>query len=842
MRTQILLKNAILMTIMCLAIITILLVWPGKIWKETYQTNLFQEPYMLTEEVTLEKNVMQEFLPEYEHLNEINIFLTKQTIVDGAFQFRLYDKDLNLLWEVERRFSDFIDQKSGNDIFTYQFFVDMQLYQGQPYYYTVNYVDSTFRVLYIDRDTEVLQGNGTLYYDLQEIPDSSMISNYSYTKDLDSKDVILIDFIVSSIGILMYAFLMVLLRNRYRNKIVYLDDYIGSVLKVLSCLILIISSYFILYKRIFGGELLDLIVYETGVFVLCLYLFFLSLSIRINSIKSIRSFVKRNIANYLQIISFSMCILACIEFVNAGSNYAQGIATRKLAIYFAFAILFKFSVWRRKLTYVFASLYSMAGMIGLFFLMKQFEIGTELYETKLRTYIMLLAWIFVIVLSAYELLNKKMQRSISAWIILGLFFSCLMIFRNSYSWVYMIVLPFGIFYFHPDNQEENISYLRNISNSVILSFSWITVQALLHRPFHYYLYVRYPGMFTTVTVTSVYLAMVFAICFAKVFSGIANKKKIIEFFPNIVMVGIVSGFQVMTLSRTGLLTCFIVGVISIFIFMITNKKISLSKVTTTLMITILIIISSIPMVYTITRVVPAIKNDPIVYEGEQFVESIVKGEKLDSKRYITVERFLGLTTERIFGKQDLSAVTESGKTIEEVLENIDNPGETSLEEEGVVVGEKGITYIDSYGDEYTIETMEYSNGRLDIFKNYVNNLNLEGHDAVGLTLPDGTTIMHAHNSFIQMAYDCGIITGLIFIGLYIYFGVRTIIFYYHTKKIDFISIMPMMIFATFGISSMVEYVFRPTIPLGFLFLLVIKPLTIKLPMYDRKKSEKKIKS
>ncbi|MDD3206312.1 MAG: hypothetical protein PHS74_11370, partial [Lachnospiraceae bacterium] len=129
----------------------------------------------------------------------------------------------------------------------------------------------------------------------------------------------------------------------------------------------------------------------------------------------------------------------------------------------------------------------------------------------------------------------------------------------------------------------------------------------------------------------------------------------------------------------------------------------------------------------------------------------------------------------------------------------------------------------------------YSNGRLDIYKKYLSNLNLTGHATIGLPQEDGTIVVHAHNSFIQMAYDCGIITGIVFFVLYIVFGFRSVWYYQRRKDIDKYAMLPVIIFAAFGISSMVEYVFRPTIPLGFVFLLMLAPLII-----SPKKCEKKL--
>ena len=57
------------------------------------------------------------------------------------------------------------------------------------------------------------------------------------------------------------------------------------------------------------------------------------------------------------------------------------------------------------------------------------------------------------------------------------------------------------------------------------------------------------------------------------------------------------------------------------------------------------------------------------------------------------------------------------------------------------------------------KTEEYANGRMDIFRAYIGQLNLAGHDDMGAVLPNGELAVHAHNIYLQVAYDHGLIVG-----------------------------------------------------------------------------------
>mgnify|MGYP006922442532 CR=1 FL=1 len=79
------------------------------------------------------------------------------------------------------------------------------------------------------------------------------------------------------------------------------------------------------------------------------------------------------------------------------------------------------------------------------------------------------------------------------------------------------------------------------------------------------------------------------------------------------------------------------------------------------------------------------------------------------------------------------------------------------------------------------KTEEYANGRMDIFRAYLEQLNLTGHEEMGAILPNGELAVHAHNIYLQVAYDHGIVVGVVFLFVGAAAFVQGCIFYKKRK-------------------------------------------------------------
>jgi len=824
LKSKIKIRTLLIYIILLAALSGILLIYPGRmLHNNAISSTPEDESGVQSSIIDIENSVMQEFYPEQEFIKAISIKINSLGQEGGLFYFNLYDKDLNKLCQTAQRFRVEGDQNS----LYYRFPVSISVLPGEPYYYTLDFKDATFSASYSEQNTA--QENGRTYYSLKEIPGYTITSIYEYEQPLDGKQIGLYILGIIIIAVIMIAIVATVpIRD---NKKRLMEPFLSIKILMLGWVIalLLYAIYQVGYKKVFTYSPIDIIVLLFGSLVFAIMMVYGIIQYRPKGLEFYWTTIKKNGIHYIQSIVWSMAILACIDFVNAGSNYAQGLALREMCSWFGLAMLVQLiPAVLKKIRYILISIFYMVGMtIAGYYYMLPFVKGEEAYETAIRTILMIAIWLILTLTTIIEIIIKRPRFSWRNLALTGLFFICLLLFRRSNVWELAVVIPFTVFIIRTALWDKNEILLNNIGNGIILSFFISTCDALLHRPFHYYLMIRYSGVFTTVTVTSVYLGLVFTIGVVRLFGKLQKSTKFSNIWMELSFIGIVSGYQFLTLSRTGILTCAGVFTIAILIHLFfSQKKLSKKYLLVTFQV-ICSILVCVPMVFSMTRMIPAIVNDPKTYEIEIFLDSITKGEPINSARYITVERFLGLSTERILGRSISEENEETKGDIPEVVTvNIPQMETTNTEtvDTETVDTETADTETETVSSELSTVSSEYSNGRFDIFRNYLDNLNLEGHDAVGLTLEDGTTIIHAHNSFIQMAYDCGILTGFIFIVLYIMLGFRSIKYYLFTFKTDKNAMMPMLIFAAFGIASMVEYVFRPTIPLGFVFIAMLAPL------------------
>ena len=138
-------------------------------------------------------------------------------------------------------------------------------------------------------------------------------------------------------------------------------------------------------------------------------------------------------------------------------------------------------------------------------------------------------------------------------------------------------------------------------------------------------------------------------------------------------------------------------------------------------------------------------------------------------------------------------------------------------------------YAENSGDlpEDMQDEGDYSNGRTAIFRSYFEQLNMTGHDEMGATLPDGEIAVHAHNIYLQVAYDHGIGVGILFVIFGVASFVCAVVFYMKKKETVACAALPMVVILSFAIAGMVEWIFHLSSPGGLVLMLVLTPLLYK---------------
>ena len=215
------------------------------------------------------------------------------------------------------------------------------------------------------------------------------------------------------------------------------------------------------------------------------------------------------------------------------------------------------------------------------------------------------------------------------------------------------------------------------------------------------------------------------------------------------------------------------------------------------------------MTYSRIRLLPALYNDPYLYEIEDSASAIHKDDPKDSDAYMSVSYFKYVIENKLLS--DASELTEQTELFCNAV-----TGKPSVKNDVLVA---------SAQDEAGMSDAEdFSNGRLEIFRSYMDNWNATGHTEMGVLLPDGSISVHAHNTYLQVIHDHGLIVGIYFLC----FGAGSIclMFAYAIKKIreDAYAVLPLAVMLGFCVAGLVEWLFHPCNPLGFSAMALLAPL------------------
>ncbi|MDE7043419.1 MAG: hypothetical protein K2O97_00060 [Acetatifactor sp.] len=165
----------------------------------------------------------------------------------------------------------------------------------------------------------------------------------------------------------------------------------------------------------------------------------------------------------------------------------------------------------------------------------------------------------------------------------------------------------------------------------------------------------------------------------------------------------------------------------------------------------------LPAVYACVRYLPTILHHPIWFEGEYNAETSVHSyDPWDSDRYISFGTAMRENVGRMLQVVGIDLFAEDGR--------ISFRTPTVLTVHAAEPGEPG----SSPDNPFSFEETDFGSSisiRRTIYYFYITHLNLRGHskDVSGFYMTDGYYYEHAHNMFLQFAFDYGIIAGGLFL-------------------------------------------------------------------------------
>lgn len=568
-------------------------------------------------------------------------------------------------------------------------------------------------------------------------------------------------------------------------------------------------------RDLFGGKADDKAVYAFSIVLTAVFFTWVIFAKRPEKESvSVRKLLQERGMDYLQAAAFAGVLLGGIHYMNALYQFWQDLASREV-LFWAGLLLLTMGAAGHVLhrgSAVWLAVSVPAGL-GYYFYQKARLTGEQAQQAlhTLRWDIAVCVVAGLVLLSLlYKIRHKtfafeRVNRIYAA--VLLVFLALLVVFRNKRGWPVYLAVVFILFYLFFLGWEKRERLLQNFCGGIVLNFALATIFCMARRPFRAWVYSRYNFVFHTVTITATYLTLVVCALTVRLLHKLKEGKRLTDLWVTLLLYGLSVSFLFLTLSRTGYLAVIaMTAVLLPFVTFVVYRQ-GWGAFLKNVFCMAAAVILCVPVAYTSVRLLPAVYNDPYIYEVEESSAAIHKDDPKDSNAYMSVSYFKYVMENKLFA--DASSEREEAGELLLCLQ----------EKPYVRPGGRLVASAEDTGLEE-----DFSNGRIEIFKSYIREWNLTGHEEMGVLLPDGTLSVHAHNTYLQVIHDHGLITGI----AYLLFGLISVcmMFVYAVKRIgrEEYAVLPLSIFIGFAVASLVEWLFHPCNPMGFSVMVIFAPL------------------
>jgi len=799
-----------------ISVLVVICIFPLKLIRYGYTAKSDEIMVSESDPISVEYNMTQMFDGVGGELKSVDLYVCND-MSNQIITFRLYDYNHEQIYEQFYTVpNDFIAPDFVHIPIRYE------MEEGQEYSFIVEGLTADLYAAYEDRATTTSPINYFMAYGGAEVPEYSLIVRYNFACPFSWWQILL------SVAILAFiCFISWFVLGKIGDKEISVKKTAQIVVNPIVIIAALSCAYVIQIKKIFGIDTKNNLFLIMGIWMLLALIFYIVNFTRISIPDNLYDKLKAvPIGRTIRVISIATVLWYCYEYMNGLYDIFHYYSTAKLFIAFGFVL---FSTYRRKeVLNIFNAIWLVIGPIAGYIVYKP-QIGVELYEELYRYYgwlVLLGGFVVINIIYSIVMIARKQIRpkKINLWFAVpfAVFAIGICILSNTRFWTWQLVLMCVLLAYRLCVMENGREFTKELCVGIILNFYMMVFYSLRHRPYYFYQYYRYNMGYHTVTVTAYYMALIVTAAWMRLFSKYLCKSGLTRMIPQLFTFGMAASYLVFTMSRTGFLS---VGVMIFFALtggtVLYVEKAKLKNAFSFIGIMAGAFIYMFPITFFLTDVMPRIANDPVVFEFEVRDFTFTEGMPYSDPNYMTIEQFVSEFSKKVFNKDlgitvadwdnpfVIQAYAAEKDTVETsyVIED-----STAWAEAGVELEEKDVT--------------DMSNGRFDIFKSYVAELNLWGHDEMGTLLPNGEIAVHAHNSFIQVAFDHGIIFGIYFVLFVGYVLILSLVRAYNNKKQVSYFLCPIII-VCFCMASMVEWVMHPCNPLGLSLFLAMIPLFIK---------------
>lgn len=805
-------------TIIILAIFIMSCVWPAEAFPVKHISQSGLDNYRISNPTNEENFVRQEFSPNFEQVESISVYISNDpdSIDTLKSVFRLYDYTGNCLKE-------YFFQAEELELPGYvNVPINMKLSPGILYFFTIGGVDGDLFVAYCNDDTKAVE-NGAFFYKEVHSGGTSVVVDYEYARPMGLKRIVIIDLFIAVCALVLILGINIYYVKATDEKWYKVELVAKKILYAILILGILVSVWGIFVAQLFTKDLLNNIVLFGGVVIVATILYYLIYSCKsITITKDNYNYYIGRIAHLCRSSLIAASIIFCCLYFNAMTNYEKGLWIRCLLTSFC---LFIVSCSSRSEIFHWSNLvWTVVALAGGRYYVSLHSDHIEHINTAVRSaYVM---WSMgLVVINLVMIIIKKQFKNIKninilVFVSILVFWVLSVIFANGRTWPIVTLVVFGIWTLKYVTIEDKGMVLRDVFMGIILAFIGTTIFCAYRRPYQYFILTRYGGVFYTVTMTAVYLCLPISAALIKLRQY--KKDDVKSRLGAGVLFGVAFAYLLFTASRTGLMAIIVAMLLMLLMPTCDTIKDFVKEKIKVVLVLSLSIIAGFVLTYSFTRMVPAMVSNPLYYFFESKdacidSETSWEGEAYD---YITVGRVIGMIQERVLGIE--GALDREWLIKEGHLDKVKNASQK--EKESATDTNNEVKNADEAIQETALN--EYSNGRVLIFIDYLKALNLNGHPSIQLEKDDGTILGHAHNSYIQVAYDFGVPAGVVFVLYCLVVFVASVRTAWRKRKCQGYATLPFVIIVCFGVASLVEWVYHPCNPLGFIFLLVQTTLVV----------------
>lgn len=356
-------------------------------------------------------------------------------------------------------------------------------------------------------------------------------------------------------------------------------------------------------------------------------------------------------------------------------------------------------------------------------------------------------------------------------------------------------------------KERTEDFFDGMLTGIIL---WFFGQQIIAFGFRPYDYVRYRGLYSGETQNGMHYMIAFCAFLLKwIYSREKNKKWFARFFY-FLMSAVMISFTVFTGGKAPILGIAAVTAFVILGYNIFKRKTFYGVLLHAVTLAVCVVLT-FPVCYLSIRYLPTILHHPIWYEGE-YVEgvSVCSFDPWNSTKYISFEEAVYNDVNRLLESIGIGSDKWSVQ-FQQFMQALPVHAE-ELNRQAIAENEAGSSPDNPFNIEELNGLSSSTDARKVIYTYYWNHLNFRGHDKEhsGFWISGDTYYGHAHNMFLQVAYDYGIISGILFLLIYLYSLYRA---FRLCLKGNWTCIVFLLAILCFGMAEMVLVSGQITVPL-----------------------------